>query len=288
MHRVAYLILICTIISCGCITQSPSPAEETGIRLLTPTAGFPIFDGQGHYAGIIGQETPDITINYSMGLVTLAPGNVLPPHRLLGTTEMICILQGAAEIRCDNVTISAREGEVVVLPADVLRSTKATGNTSLKFIDVIQPPFAPEIEISDADLSECTVQTDGAPIIISDPRGGIEWDIGSDMMIYSLANPALMPEAHFPIDYSLAYAELLPGGGADTNRFTGASEVIYVIEGEIEVFTPAGTVITVPAGSAVYIAPEQKKGYRNAGETVAAILSFVDPAWTPELVDWAV
>lgn len=32
------------------------------------------------------------------------------------------------------------------------------------------------------------------------------------MMLYTLANPVLMPERNFPIDYSVAYAELLPGG----------------------------------------------------------------------------
>jgi mannose-6-phosphate isomerase-like protein (cupin superfamily) len=284
MHRAILLIFICICISAGCLTESPSLAEDEGIRLLTPAEGFAIFDGQGDYAGIIGVETPDIAINYSMGRVTLAPGNVLPPHRLLETTEMFCLLQGAAEIQCDNVTVSVQEGHVVVLPAGVLQSTAAVGNTRLQYINVIQPPYCPEIEISGADLSTCTTKTDGVPIVIPDPRKGIEWDIGSDMVIYTLANPVLMPEPTFPIDYSLAYAELLPGGAADFNRLIGASEVIYVIEGEIEVYTPAGTMVTVPAGSAAYIMPDVMKGYRNTGDTVAAILSFVDPAWTPERV----
>ncbi|WP_165077567.1 cupin domain-containing protein [Methanogenium sp. MK-MG] len=58
--------------------------------------------------------------------------------------------------------------------------------------------------------------------------------------------------------------------------------IIYVIEGEVEAFTPDGNVVRVPAGSAAYISPDQVKGYRNAGESLATILSFVDPAWTPE------
>ncbi len=286
MHRAILLIFICIsiCISAGCLTESPPLAESEGIRLLTPAEGFSIFDGQAHYAGIIGEDTPDIAINYSMGLVTLAPGNVLPFRRLVGTAEMIGILQGEAEIQCDNVTVSAREGDVVVLPAGVLQSTTAVGNTRLQFIDVVQPPFGSDIEVSGADLSVCTTKTDGVPIVIPYSRDGIEWDIGSDMMIYSIVNEVLMPEMNVPIDYSLAYAELLPGGAADFNRLIGASEVIYVIEGEIEVYTPAGTMVTVPAGSAAYIMPDVMKGYRNTGDTVAAILSFVDPAWTPERV----
>ena len=161
MHRAILLIFICICISAGCLTESPSLAEDEGIRLLTPAEGFAIFDGQGDYAGIIGVETPDIAINYSMGRVTLAPGNVLPPHRLLETTEMFCLLQGAAEIQCDNVTVSVQEGHVVVLPAGVLQSTAAVGNTRLQYINVIQPPYCPEIEISGADLSTCTTKKIG-------------------------------------------------------------------------------------------------------------------------------
>jgi hypothetical protein len=38
----------------------------------------------------------------------------------------------------------------------------------------------------------------------------------------------------------------------------------------------------VPAGSAAYVAPDQVKGYRNSATSTSTILSFVDPAWTPE------
>ncbi len=282
MHRAILLIFICMVISAGCLTQSPPLAENEGIRLLTPAEGFSIFDGQGHYAGIIGEETPDIAINYSMGRVALAPGNATYPHRLLGTSEFVCLLQGEVEIRCDNATVSAREGEVVLLPDGVLQSITAVGDTSVYYIDVIQPPFSPGIEVSGFGLSVCSTRTDDVPIVIPDPREGIEWYIGSDMMLYTLANPVLMPDKNFPIEYSVAYAELLPGGSADFNRLIGASKVIYVITGEVEVFTPEGNIIRVPAGSAAYIAPDQVKGYRNAGASMASILSFVDPAWTPE------
>jgi len=85
-----------------------------------------------------------------------------------------------------------------------------------------------------------------------------------------------------PIDYIVAYAGLLPGGFIEDNRLNGSSEVIYVIDGEIEVFTPDGKTIQVPAGSAAYIPPDQVKGYQNAAASTSTILSFVDPAWTEE------
>ena len=287
MHRAILLIVICIVISAGCMAEGPSPAGDEGVRLLTPDEGFSIFDGQGHYAGIIGEETPDIRMNYSMGIVTLAPGNATLPHRLAGTSEMVCLTEGEAEIRCDRTTVIARAGEIVVLPAGVLQEITSAGDLPLRYIDVIQPPFSAEIELSGDELAAYTPGADGAgadgvPIVIPDPRKGIEWDIGSDIMIYTLANPVLMPEKQFPIEYSVAYAEILPGGSADFNRLAGASELICVLEGEVEVFTPGGTVIPVPAGNAAYIAPDQVKGYRNAGVVNATLLSFVDPAWTPE------
>lgn len=290
MHRVICLIFISafTLLSAGCLNESSHPAaEDEGIYLLTPGEGFAIFDGQGHYTGLVGEENPHVPANYSLGLVTIPPGNATAAHRLMGSSEFVCLTGGEAEIRCDNTTVTVREGEVVILPEGVLQSITAVGATELRYIDVIQPPFSSAVEVSGDELPVLPsgadgVETDGVPIIIPDPREGIEWDIGSDMMLYTLANPVLMPERNFPIDYSVAYAKLLPGGSADSNRLAGASELIYVIAGEIEVFTPEGHVARAPAGSAVWVAPDQEKGYRNVAEVDATMLSFVDPAWTPE------
>lgn len=283
-------MFICTLtlLSAGCLNESASPAaEDAGIYLLTPGEGFAIFDSQGHYTGLIGVENPQIPANYSLGHVIIPPGNATALHRLTGSSEFVCLIGGEADIQCDNMTVTVREGEVVILPDGVLQSITAVGDAELHYIDVIQPPFSSAVEISGDELNALPPGTDGigtdaAPIVISDPREGIEWDIGSDMMIYTVANPVLMPEENFPIDYSVAYAELLPGGSADSNRLTGASELIFVIAGEIEVFTPEGHVFSAPAGHAVWIAPDQVKGYRNVGEVDATMLSFVDPAWTPE------
>ncbi|GAB7015519.1 hypothetical protein JCM10550A_08860 [Methanogenium cariaci] len=289
MHRFICLIFVSTLmfISAGCLTGHPSPAEDAGgIRLITPGEGFSIFDGQGHYSGLIGDESPDIPANYSLGHVTIPPGNATPPHRLVGSSEFVYLTGGEAEIRCDTTTVTVREGEVVILPDGVLQSITAVGDAPLHYIDVIQPPFSSAVELSGDELTEFTANVDDGkdhvPIVIPDPRKGIAWDIGSDMMLYTLANPVLMPERNFPIDYSVAYAELLPGGSADFNKLAGASELIYVITGVVEVFTPDGNSLRVPAGSVAWIAPDQVKGYRNTGASPATMLSVVDPAWTPE------
>ncbi|MBP2145117.1 quercetin dioxygenase-like cupin family protein [Methanofollis sp. W23] len=266
MHRTVLLILICFLLSAGCV--SPTPSAE----------------GAGEYAGLIGEEeTPEIPANYSLGTVVIPPGNATPLHRMAGSTEFVFLTAGEAEIRCDNQTVTARAGESVLLPEGVLQSIASVGERDLRYVDVIEPPFTVENEISGDDLALLAGTTDGVPVVIPDPRAGAEWNLGADMRIYTLANPVLTEEAGLPIGYSVAYVELLPGGSIRYNRLNGSSEVVYVLDGEVEVFTPAGGgAVRVAAGSAAYVPPDEVKGYRNVAATNSTVLSFVDPAWTPE------
>ena len=91
-----------------------------------------------------------------------------------------------------------------------------------------------------------------------------------------------MNETEIPIGYSLAYAELLPDGYLGYDGICGSSDLLYVIEGEIQVATRDGAAVRVPAGSAVYIPPDVVKETWNIAGSVTTILSFIDPAWTPE------
>lgn len=138
-------------------------------------------------------------------------GNATATHRLMGSLELVCLIGGEAEIRCGNMTMSVHEGEVVILPDGVMQSITAGGDTDLHYIDVIQPHFSSAAEVSGDELAALPLVTDSVPIGIHDPREGIEWDLGSDMMIHMVANPVLMTGCNVPIEYSVAYAELLPG-----------------------------------------------------------------------------
>ncbi|MCT8338397.1 cupin domain-containing protein [Methanoculleus sp. Afa-1] len=281
MYRITPLLVVCILLSAGCLAAGDSPAGA-GVSLIAPVDPIPIFDGQATYAGIIGAETPQIPANYSMGFVAIAPGNATPPHRLIGTAELIYVLGGTAEIRCDNETVTAREGETVLLPEGVLQSIASAGDADLHYITVSQPAYTPEIEISGDELDALNLTTDGRPIVVADPHEGIEWDLESGVAVYTLINPVLMNETMIPVGYSLAYGELLPGGYLGYDGILGSSDLLYVIEGEIEVSTPDRETIRVPAGSAAYVLPEQVKETRNVVASTTRILSFIDPAWTPE------
>jgi quercetin dioxygenase-like cupin family protein len=281
MYRVVPLLLSCMLLSAGCLTASEPPAEAE-IVLITPANPAPIFDGRATYAGLVGEESPEIRTNYSMGCVAIPPGNATPPHRLLGTAELVYVIAGAAEIRCDNETVTAREGETVLLPEGVLQSIASVGDADLRYLTVVQPPFTAGIEIWGDGLDTLDIVTDERPIVVADPRTGIEWNLESGVAVYTLLNPVLMNETAIPVGYSLAYAELLPGGYLGYDGINGSSDLLYVIEGEIEVATPDGAAIRVPAGSAAYVPPDLVKETRNAAESTTRLLSFIDPAWTPE------
>ena len=281
MHRIAPLLFVCILLSAGCLAADEPPAEA-GVSLIAPVDPVPIFDGRATYFGIIGEETPQIRTNYSMGCVVIAPGNATPPHRLIETTELVYVLDGAAEIRCGNETVTAREGETVLLPEGVLQSIASAGDTELRYLTAVQPPFTPAIEIPGGGPDAIGAKTDSAPLVVADPREGIEWSLESGVAVYTLLNPVLMNETVIPVDYSLAYAELLPGGYLGYDGINGSSDLLYVIEGEIEVSTPDGETIRVPAGSAAYVLPDRVKETRNAADSTTRLLSFIDPAWTPE------
>ncbi|MDK2916233.1 MAG: hypothetical protein PWR25_790 [Euryarchaeota archaeon] len=281
MERIALLLFACLLLSAGCLAADESPAEA-GVSLIAPGDPVPIFDGQATYAGIIGSETSQIQANYSMGVVAIAPGNATPPHRLIGTAELVYVLAGTAEIRCDNETVTAHEGETVLLPEGVLQSIASVGDADLRYITVSQPAYMPEIEITGDDLAALNLTTNGRPIVVADPHEGIEWDLESGVAAFTLINPALMNETAIPVGYSVAYVVLLPGGYLGFDGIRGSSDLLYVIEGEIEVATPDGDAIRVPAGSAAYVPPDTVKETRNALNSTTIILSFIDPAWTPE------
>jgi len=164
----------------------------------------------------------------------------------------------------------------------VLQSIASVGDTDLRYLSVVQPSYAAAIDISGDELAALNMTTDEEPIVIADPRKGIEWNATSDTVVYTLMNPVLMSEFALPINYSLAYGELQRGGYLDYDGINGSSDLIYVIDGELEIATLDGATVRVPAGSAAYVPPDLVKASRNAADSVTKILSFVDPAWTEE------
>ncbi|HZD43429.1 MAG TPA: cupin domain-containing protein, partial [Methanomicrobiales archaeon] len=212
MHRIALLLFTCMLLTAGCLSSTSTQAQTEGIQLISPAAEKPIFDGQAAYFGLIGDETPQINANYSTGEVVIHPGNGTTPHHLVGTTELVYILSGEAEISLENESILAGEGETILLPQNVKQSITAAGDADLHYITVIEPPFTSTIEIHENESAPSSKATNRTPIVVPNPQAGIEWNSETGVTVYTLINPELMPEREIPINYSIAYAEYIPGG----------------------------------------------------------------------------
>lgn len=283
MSRACLILLVCIISAAGCITEEAVRGMHPDLLLVTPAEPFPLFGDQAMYSAILDGDTLSVPVHYSTGLVTIPPGKATPPHRLLGTTELIAVLSGGAIVHGDGATVIAAPGSLVLLPPDTLQSIEARGDADLVYLTVVQPPFTPAIEIREGDHALLTMESSGVPLHIPGPEEGIVWDYETGARIVTLANPVLMPDADLPVSYSVAFIELLPGGYIDMNRLAGSSELLYVVSGEIAISSPGGSTIVVPAGSAGYVPPDQVKGYRNTAPGVSRILTIVDPAWSPEI-----
>ncbi len=283
MQKLFLLPAILLLFTAGCTTAAPAVADEPDILLITPSDPFPTVSGQGMYVKIITAETAVLPVSYNLGHVTIPPGNATPPHRLLGTSELVYMIDGVARIHCDSRTVEATAGEIILLPEGVLQSIESIGKSDLRYLSINQPQYSFDIDIRDDDLIPLQNSTNADPIIISDPAGGIEWDFDTGTLIYTLINPVLMPEMDIPIDYSVAYAQILTGGQIVGNKLLDSTDLIYVLEGGIVIRAGDGVDYTIPAGYAALFPPGKPKEIKNAGTTNAVILSVVDPAWRPEI-----
>ncbi len=281
MRTILSLAILLFVLFAGCTSSAPEESPAPALVLLEPAPSFAIFEGQGQYAYVVENDSP-LDLNYSLGDVRLSPGNATPPHRLLGTSELIYVYEGTARIQSDNETLILNSGELALIQKGVMQSIDAAGPGDLRYLSANEPPYRDEIDIRGSGLANVSVPFGGAPIVMRYPSEGIEWDYQTGTLIYTLVNPVLMPEKDIPINYSVAYAEILPGGHVAKNRLNGLNELIYVVEGEIRISSPEAGELRVPSGSAGYVPAGMVKEYSNPGTVNAKILSFTDPAWQPD------
>lgn len=100
---------------------------------------------------------------------------------------------------------------------------------------------------------------------------------GDASFLKELLHPGRDP---LSIRYSLAHAEVAPGGKTLAHRLTG-SEVYVILEGRGRMHIGEEEA-EVAAGQAVYIPPGRVQFIENTGTARLAFLCIVDPAWTPD------
>jgi mannose-6-phosphate isomerase-like protein (cupin superfamily) len=111
-------------------------------------------------------------------------------------------------------------------------------------------------------------------MIIKSLRKTSGFKAGDSSFLRELLHPGKDP---LDIGYSLAHAEVGPGGKTRPHRLKSA-EVYYVLEGR-GLMHVGNEQAEVAAGQAVYIPPDTTQFIENPGPGRLAFLCIVDPAW---------
>ncbi|EHQ36905.1 cupin domain-containing protein [Methanoplanus limicola] len=310
--KFGFFLIMCLflmITACGCISEKTADntyakSPDAGLKTigglyrfdLSNTISTPLFSDEGSVIRIFHPEDIMnlgyyVSSNFSLGLVTIPPGKGTPPHRLMNTSEMIFVTGGTALIKTPGSATEVNTGDAVLIREGTLQSVYNNKSGDLVYLTSTEPVYDPQNEVLETELpvearnDEKDSSGGAGGIIVTDLSEGIEWDYDSGTLIYTIFNAELMADRHpdLPVDYSLAYAELIPGGRIDENTLLGASELIYVVSGSICLNSSGGIEICADEGQAVYVPSDCPKSYRNSGNKNAVILSYVDPSWKPEI-----
>ena len=85
-------------------------------------------------------------IGFSVAHAILKPGESSLPHRLKSSVEIYYILDGKGEMHIDNEKETVKSGAAIYIPPKSIQWIKNTGNSDLKFLCMVYPPWKTEDE----------------------------------------------------------------------------------------------------------------------------------------------
>ncbi|MFA5729473.1 MAG: cupin domain-containing protein [Candidatus Neomarinimicrobiota bacterium] len=94
---------------------------------------------------ILKPDEPRINIRYSLAHATLKPGQISLPHRLT-SSEVYYIFEGQGLMFIDTEKSVVSPGQVIYIPPNSIQRIKNTGNSDLKFLCIVDPPWCAENE----------------------------------------------------------------------------------------------------------------------------------------------
>ncbi len=109
-------------------------------------------------------------------------------------------------------------------------------------------------------------------------RDCAEFIAGDGSVLREVFHPA---KEQLKVNYSLAYAKVLPGEKTLRHRLLKSGEVYYVIEGE-GVMHIDSEQAHLTAGSSVYIPPQAVQYIENKSDKDLIFLCLVTPPWQAE------
>ncbi len=85
-----------------------------------------------------------VEMSYSLAHGELEPGKSSLPHRLMERSEVYYFLSGNGFIIVDSIRKPVKAGDTVLVPPSCVQHVENKGNTSLKFLCIVSPPWTGE------------------------------------------------------------------------------------------------------------------------------------------------
>jgi mannose-6-phosphate isomerase-like protein (cupin superfamily) len=94
---------------------------------------------------LLNPHKDDLKIRYSLAHAVVKPGQVSLPHKLK-VSEVYYILEGKGIMHVDLESAEVGAGQVIYIPPNSKQHLKNPGNSDLKFLCIVDPPWRPEDE----------------------------------------------------------------------------------------------------------------------------------------------
>lgn len=92
------------------------------------------------------REKTDLKMNFSIAHAILKPGTSSLPHRMKSSVEIYFILDGKGVMHIENESKEVVLNQAVHIPPNAVKWIENTGDSDLKFLCMVNPPWRSEDE----------------------------------------------------------------------------------------------------------------------------------------------
>ena len=92
------------------------------------------------------RENEYLEMDFSIAHAILKPNESSLPHRMKSSTEIYYIIEGKALMHIENESDIIESGQIIHIPPNARQWIENTGDTTLKFLCLVQPSWQAEDE----------------------------------------------------------------------------------------------------------------------------------------------
>ncbi|MCE5213789.1 MAG: cupin domain-containing protein [Methanobacterium sp.] len=92
------------------------------------------------------REIKDLEMNFSIAHAILKPGESSLSHKMKASVEIYYILEGKGLMHIENEKKEVKPNQIVYIPPNSAQWIKNLGDTDLKFLCLVNPPWKAEDE----------------------------------------------------------------------------------------------------------------------------------------------